>query len=154
MVELYRIKGLFNGIPHTDCHLSAPWSLNLLTPVRIGSLQNKFVVFSRPGLLLNSHPVWMCVCSLFSWPWPNIQFLFLSAVGSAVRHLYCFPVLSQRAWSQSLSLFGYFPFLLSCFTFPHPSAQMVWTIFGKLGMSHWLGLSNGKNADVRCHYWN
>lgn len=52
-------------------------------------------------------------------------FLFLSAVGSAAHHLYCFPSSGQRAVSQNSLHVGQFPFLLGCFTFPHPLAQMV-----------------------------
>lgn len=65
-----------------------------------------------------------CICFLTL---AKDRFLFLSAVSSAARHFYCFPASSHRAQSQCLSLFGCFLFLLSCFTLPHPSAQMVWT---------------------------
>lgn len=70
-----------------------------------------------------SHGVRMCVCVCVTLT--KHWFLFLSAVGSAARHLYCFASLSQRAESQTCSMLGNFPILLSCFTLPHPSAQMA-----------------------------
>lgn len=49
---------------------------------------------------------WFHVCALILLTLAKHWFLFLSAVGSAACHLYCFPSLSQRAESQISFLVG------------------------------------------------
>lgn len=132
---------LFTWIPHlrcitqTQCCPSAPGPFSLRTVLSAGSQQHNSLVLFDPVLLLHSNPVWMWVhmCMICFLTLAKDRFLFLSAVSSAARHLYCFPASSQRAQSQCLSLFGCFPFLLSCFTLPHSSAQKVWTTLRNSG---------------------
>lgn len=122
-------------ISQTQCCPSALCPLKLRPPLSAGSQQRDSPVLVDPVLLLHSNPVWMWVhmCMLCFLTLAKHWFLFLSAVSSAARHLYCFPMLSQRARSQNLSPFGCF--LSNCFTFSHPSAQIVWAKLRNSGMS-------------------
>lgn len=102
-------------------HVSSLCSLTIrsLTPSEYRVSTVSFPCVSWPCFAVTRSPrVAVCV---FLLTLTEHWFLFLSAVGSAALHLYCFPLWSQTAQSQSsFHSRGCIPFLLSCLTFPSP----------------------------------